>query len=332
MSGNYSDFVKHIMLQYVYSAVDLSKYKYKILKSKDELYHIDSNYYISNNYVGNNCLMVFMKNKDRFYSFLIDRKTLKYDKDMLRLGEVSITNFSLRVDEKMYDGTIFDGIHANDTFIICDVYLLFGNPLNDNLMEKMDKITQMMDKMVTHDTSLNTLRLEVNDLHELSEIHEIAERFTGNTCKIRNNGITFYPKQIGTKLLFISKNKHHNAQSAPQKNRQRLDIKYVSQSGLHIKNAKQQCDVVTFEMRKTEYCDVYTLHLVYTTRNEELLSKYVDIACIPTIECSKYVSEHVNDAHPRALFKCKYDKIRDKWVPIEVDDKSEYPDDISVIN
>src|SRR5690606_8011954 len=101
---------------------------YTILQSKADLSNnmLSNRYYLSGNYSGNNCFLVFTKHDGRYYSFLVDRKMLAYSYDKIDWSKLRITNVNTMVDQSIYDGTIFDGIYFSrgdiSKFTITDIY------------------------------------------------------------------------------------------------------------------------------------------------------------------------------------------------------------------
>lgn len=85
--------VKRELIKYIYSTVDISKFSYVLLKNKKRFNCFFSNmYYVSPNYYGKNCLLVFTKLKSKYYSFLIDVKQYK------RQLKLSDSNNSINID------------------------------------------------------------------------------------------------------------------------------------------------------------------------------------------------------------------------------------------
>ena len=118
--------VKSQLIDYIYSSIDISKFKYEIIETHSDLPKIFSDkFYLTANFIGNNCLLVFTKINDKFYTFTIDRKTLSYSKSRININKINIKYVSVDADIKIYDGTIFDGIYYNyngiDQFIISDI-------------------------------------------------------------------------------------------------------------------------------------------------------------------------------------------------------------------
>ena len=92
----------------------------KIIKSKK--------YYLSANSCGINSILVFLKKDGEYFSYLIDRRSISYNRQTLNRSQVRITEIKLSVDLKLYDGTILDGIIIDsDSNIIGNNNLISGS-------------------------------------------------------------------------------------------------------------------------------------------------------------------------------------------------------------
>lgn len=207
--------IKQLFIDYIYSVIDPSKYKYKILRMKDDLHMLSATkHYISGNYVGGNCLLVFMRNKDRYYSFLVERKTLSYDVSKINIDHVNVTPIVVGLEKGIYEGTIMDGIYVQNggmkKYIVTDVYTFRGEDLtHEKMVYKLINIKKYFDAYCNYDENLNNIQLAVNNLSEMNEIEillkKIGYRNNGSQNTINQTvcGIAFYPEISGTRLIYL---------------------------------------------------------------------------------------------------------------------------------
>jgi hypothetical protein len=232
--------VNRELIRYIYSTVDISKFKYELLKNKQQMSRFISNtHYISPNYNGKNCLLVFTKLKSKYYSFLVDRRQLSYSIDKVKLDEVFIHHCNVDVDLPIFQGTIFDGVYirkgiqngqnghngtfgaqyAQHEFIINDVYAFrgtdyTGNKLNLKLFEinlYLDNINSQIHAIRDRINAKTNLELKINNVANLLDIR----KFVKNDMKIidkdyQTKGLCFYPELSGTKLVFIMNDGNNN--------------------------------------------------------------------------------------------------------------------------
>lgn len=387
--------IKQQLLNYIYTTVDISKFKYKILENKEELPILSVQpYLISGEYNGSNCFMVFTKNKDRFYSFLVERKTLTFRLSQNTIDNVSFIPVEIRLEEHIYDGTIFDGIYTFTNglpvFIINDVYYFRGmDMMNEKINYKMINVKTYLDNFSRNDKQLNNVVLHVNKLYPLENIKNFVEQIIPNTKDFVVKGISFYPELSGTKIIYLFNGRNNNQlpntsrfQQDPIGNKKTSNYVYQNKnldnqvypknmmytnnhshntgnvSGIgnisNLSNTQQinksnvsptqqkriryVCKthdpvIATFDVRKTDEIDVYKLFLVEkSTRDGKniLKSKKMGRAYIPTTDCS-HMCKELTLKTGKALMKCKYNEMKEKWVPIEEDTERKYPDLVSSI-
>ena len=336
--------------------------------------------------------MVFLKITNKYYSFLVNRKTLSYNFNQLNISNVEITPIELRFDESIYNGTIFDGIliqnSAGRTFVISDVYYFRGdNLIKDKLNHKMINIMAFLTNSLKQDqqNNSNNINVTVNKLYDYKDIKKLIYDIIPKIKNYVIRGIAFYPEFSGTKLIYMYDNdKNQQLRPVTQKNNifaprqssqqpsNQLTNKPPYQSQQSSNKLSQQLSpqlspqvnsiqskpkvinnqsnekktkktieynvktdeqiYVIFEMRKTDIIDVYKLYLIEKIKAGTktcIKHKKIDIAYIPTIECSLMCRElYKKNNVEKILVKCKFVNNKEKWQPIEENHERKYPDTI----
>ena len=205
---------KMILIKYIYDNLEISKFKYKILEYDYDLPLLkETKYFISPNYNGITGLLVFIKLKDKFYSFIIDRRTLSYNPNQVDIEKVKLYPVKCRLDISIYNGSILDGIllyNVNNkskikNFIINDIYFFRGQDLTqDKIIYKLLNITTYLESFFKNDSQLNDINLIVNKLYTVNEIKKLVNHYIPIT-KFSNciKGIAFYPEMSNTKLIYL---------------------------------------------------------------------------------------------------------------------------------
>lgn len=212
------------LIKYIYSTIDISQFKYDLLKYEHQLNKfLTDTYYVSPNYYGKNCFLVFTKVKAKYYSFLIDRKQLSYSFDKVQLDNVYIHHCNVDIDLSIYSGTIFDGVYIKKgnsfEYIITDVYCFKGTDYTGTkLKHKLFEIEVYLDNIGSqfkyNNERLNNrtnLELKINKLYDVTELRQ----FMDNDIKIFQDkyqirGVCFYPEMSGTKLIYLFENNEIN--------------------------------------------------------------------------------------------------------------------------
>ena len=309
---------KNVIIDNLYSKLDLSKYRYNLLNTEERLEHLKNiKHYVSPNYKGKNYLLILLKiNKNNINNFpiacLIDRKKLSYHKTQIDLNNIEIIELSIKFPDSLYDGTIFDGklIQNNDfsTFIIQDSYYYKGhNFLSLNMESKMIEINNMVDSI---NLSLE-FKLICNKLYNYNDLKEIINNL--NKSVYPTNGIIFYPLISGINILFLEKKVVDNIVNTNN------NINYnITEGNLindYVNTLKQR--TYSYEisdktkklwLSKTLTADVYDI-------SENINSEKIDIAAIPSLKISIMCDELINDTPIR--FNCVYSSKFNKWIPIK---------------
>jgi len=336
--------VKYDIIDYVYSSINVSKYRYKMIEYMSDLYHIKENSYsITPNYNGINSLMIFIKLADRYFSVILDRKTLSYNKDKLDYDKIKIIDFTMRFDESIYKGTIIDGVLLYNTtdnndkvFMINDVYYFKGkNIKNDKYKYKIMNINSYLEKYYKKDNtdSMNNINLMVNTIYDLSDLKELVDNYIPKSkLKSSIKGIDFYPELSGQKLIYLFSNSSKDS-NVGNETISAYNNKTIRPSNINICGTDNITAV--FRIKKTDKVDVYNLYLgKQIIKNDKKCIKYtkICIAYIPTTNCSYFCKDIFNNTLKNtALVRCKYILNKDKWVPYELVTDKKIPDSIDII-
>jgi hypothetical protein len=332
--------VKKRIIEYIFSAVDVSKYKYTILRVESDLEAFKSDqYYISLNFNGKNCFLVLVKLGNEFYSIIVDRKQLSYSLEKINYDNVDIFHCNANVDIGAYNGTIFDGILTKrdnmNQYTITDIYYFKGSDYSeislDMKLYELDKYLKNGDINYPNKREYRNKRMEidlcVNKIYDLSQTREIIEKTIPSSPDRLIRGVCFFPKKSGTRLLYIFNENQNNMQQPNNRyteqkkfnNRKKVNkFKYMAKSNDPI--------YAILEMKATNTPDVYKLYAVEkinnrndNNNNSEKLKKYkMDIACIQDRAKSKWCFDITSNTVDRKVFvKCIWRDDKEKWEPIE---------------
>lgn len=336
-------YIKQQLINYIYSTVELFNFKYKLLEYENDLpLLLKTKHFVSGNYSGSNCLLVFIKIKDRYYQYLVDRKTLSYDMNNINLDNIKIYPVNVKLDETIYRGTIFDGIFIqnvrNRTYVITDAYQFRGkDTTHDKIQYKILNIVNYLNSNMDETfTSNNTIKLTVNKLYEFEETEKLIKETIPNTKDIMIKGITFYPEVSGTRLIFMFNNEL-KLNTVTETEKEKMIERSIPSKGGSIRyvSKSQEPIIATFEMRKTVDPDVYKLFLVepVVEGNKTIMkSKKMGIAYISTNECSLMCRNmFAKNINGRVLAKCRFIDDKNKWEPIAEDTVMKLPTSIKEV-
>lgn len=344
-SAMYSNqYVKQLLIDQLYDKIKINQYKFKLLRNKQDANEIKTNdYIITPNYQGYNYLMVFMKNKGNYYSYLVDRKTLSFTKDNNVLENIKMFQCNIHLDAKIYDGTIFDGIYyfegREKYFIVNDVYLFRGEDrLHDKIKNKLIEVEEYIKvlKEITDGFKDNDIKILVNKYYEFNQIREAYEDYTKNKHEIMIRGLVFYPKMSGTKLIYMFENDKELEGSKQRAIKEEDIIEDEHYEEYRLKDDIEEEVKLTFEMRKTDIYELYKLYLIIPKIKEDGKKKGEPIEISYALIMNKDIGKEIEnlfkvskeskiadikkttekkDEIKKILIDCTYDRNKKGWIP-----------------
>lgn len=212
---NHLDFeFKQQIINYIYSSIDLSNFKYKLIEYEYDLPLLkEKTYFVSPNYNGIPCLLIFKKIKNRFLSFLVDRKTLTYNQNQIDINKVKFIPISVTLSQEIYEGSILDGVLLYNNynnmqhFVINDVYYFCGiNLLNDKLNNKILNLTTYFNSI--HENFFeDNFKFTINKYYQLNEINNLINKIIPTSLLNKSiKGVSFNCEFSCSKLIYLFNN------------------------------------------------------------------------------------------------------------------------------
>lgn len=315
--------VKKQLIEYIYNRIDFKRYRYKLLETMNDLEIFKKEKFtIAPNYIGTNTLFVATQIRDKYYNFLIDRKALNPNKDLIDIYKLKLQPVSFRLDTSIYKGTIFDGTLINTSsgkiYMITDVYYLNGKDLQDELLvDKLLNLKMFMKNCFKPDPLFETIHLDINKLFEPINLKQTVDKFATFELNKYIKGVTFYPNISGLRMIYIDK--------TPAQNKYNLITNDIELSPVkkHIIKDNLSCITAIFEVRKTDIVDVYNTYL-FSSKKDTKRKKFGKLS-IPNKDCSIYY-QSLFKTDDRLLIECKYDASNDWWEPIKLRSDVSEPD------
>ena len=326
---------KSNVVDFLYSKIDLSKYRYNILNHIDKLKFLQENiHFVAPNYNGFNYLIIFMKLNNENVCIAIDRKKLSYHKNQLDMNNLQILKLDMKTNDTLYNGTIFDGKLINNNnkyiFLIQDCFYMMGNKLlNMNMKDKMIHLNSVINNNFKDNYSKNII-FKINKLYNYEDIEALVNKM--DSLEYKSYGLIFFPEVSGITTLYIEKKETNNTRETNNNTREINNKKeitinkkeitistkdYIEQKTYNIithfvnflKNRiysyEENGEIKNLLLLKTEITDVYDIF-----DNTEKLG----IALIPNLRISHMCSELITDKAIK--FKCVYCNKFKKWIPL----------------
>ncbi len=344
---------KSHLLDFLYNKIEVGEHKYTVIKGVGDIYDLKSKkYYASINSCGINSFIVFTKKDDNYYSFMVDRRSISYNRQSLKKEAVRLTEVKLAVDPKIFDGTILDGVLIDSEsniigsktdktkpkmqFMVNDVFMLAGKSLiTTDYKKKMFMVSNMFKQLVGLSDKSNNIDLYISRPYELNQTQALFRDYIQPNIKKYNiKGISFYPQYSGTKIIYVFDKQDEKFKNElltgdaiintdPENNVQLIDSpdkKTIFK--FELMNPECIDDIIlNLEMTKTVTPDVYKLFGIFhninpKTKEEQYIKKKIGIAYVPTyilsLKCKLYFINKNS-----LIMSCKFNANKNKWIPID---------------
>jgi hypothetical protein len=312
---------KQKAIDWLYSRLDLSKYRYIMLNNVSKLKFLqDHEHYVSPNFKGYNYLLMMLKINDKNLCLAIDRKKLSYHKNQLDMKTIQVIQINIKTTEIMFHGTIYDGklIKSSNNqyvYLIQDCFYLMGNKMLDvEMNEKMNKLDTILKNNFKKDkiSYCNNFEFKLNKLYNYKELEELIKNLY--SLSIETNGLLFYPKISGINILYLDKKtdkveiESKNCEIIEQKSYNIIHnfVDFLkSRKYSYESNGKYK----TFWLSRTIVPDVYDL-------TENVNDEKIGIALVPNLKISHMCDDLIKDEPVK--FNCIFSTKFKKWIPLNL--------------
>ncbi len=343
---------KSHILDFLYNKIEINEHKYTIIKNIGDVYDLkNKKFYVSSNSCGINSFLVLYKKDNNYYSFMIDRRSISYNRQSLKKESVRMTEIKLSVDNKLYDGTILDGVLIDTDsnivsnksnkdkpkfqFMVTDVFMLAGKSfITQDYKKKMYMASNIFSEYIEKDNKYNNIEIHLSRPYELNQITSLFKDWLGPNVKNYNiKGITFYPQYSGSKIIYIFDKQDEQYKSELLSGDAVIQVN--SDDNIKLLDPSDKKRIFKFElmnpeciddivlnlgMIKTNIPDVYKLYGIFTNSNSDkelqYIKKKIGIAYIPTyvlsLKCKSYFM-----GKDELVMSCRFNSNKKKWVPID---------------
>ena len=311
---------KNKVIDYLFNSIDISKYRYNMLDSMQQLNFLKLNeHYISPNFKGYNYFLIFHKYNNIPYCAALDRKNLSYHWYKVDIKKITIFKIKMSTSPSIFRGTILDCKMIKDKMIIKDCFQIMGTMITDmDMFEKMIYLDSIIINQFQKDYCSN-FSFKINKLYRYNMLTELIKNIIPK-CTMNIQGLIFLPKQSGISIIYIDK-------GTPDKveiNNNKIEENISSESYHMIHDLKKFLISRTYSyetagkkknliVERTEITDVYNVYENNNTCSESY--DKIGIAHIPSIKISQYCNDNIKEKH---LCQCIFHKDFNKWIPLKV--------------
>ena len=317
---------KNKVIDYLFNSIDISKYRYNMLDSMQQLNFLKLNeHYISPNFKGYNYFIIFNKYNNIPYCAVVDRKNLSYHRDKVDIKKIPIFKIKVMTSPSIFRGTILDCKLSKNIMIIKDCFQVMGNTIIDmDMIEKMIYIDSIIINQFQKDYCSN-FTFKINKLYQYNMLNELIKNIIPK-CSIDIQGLIFLPKQSGISIIFIDK-VNQPLETKVEINTTKLEnISNESYHMIHDLKNFLLSRTYSYELNgkkknllveRTEITDVYNVYDTNTLLPEysNNTSEKLGIAHIPNMKVSHYCNKHIKE---KEICMCIFHNDFNKWIPLKV--------------
>lgn len=312
------------IIDFLYSKMDMSKYRYMMLQNTNKLKFLQENeHYVSPNYKGFNYFLIMLTINEKHFCVVIDRKKLSYHKNQLDMKTLQVMQVFMRTSEPLFRGTIMHGKlinHNNEYFfIIQDCFYLQGNSMLEMSMDKkmihLDNIMKTHFKKEKDKKYCNNFELKLNKLYEYKDLENLINDIMPKST-LGTNGLIFYPKLSGITIIHLDKKQETTKTEITTNNNEVIEqksyhiihnfIDFLKNRTYSYENGDRK---KIYWLSRTDITDVYDI-------SEKETSDKQGIALVPNLKISHLCNNNINDKPVK--FNCVFSNKFKKWIPLEV--------------
>lgn len=299
--------IKQIIINFIYQNLrPYSNFMNHELIEKTDLNNMTTdNYIIQYKYNGEPSFLLFYRNKDRYYSCIINKKYLLNDPKDIIIDSIHLIPFDITLELKIYEGSIFDGVYYSNKekkinmFYVNDIFKFRGeNKFRDNINNKFIELGIYLSHF-----KQNKIIISKHD--KLQNINNFY-----NSTKSNNliSGICFYPFISGTSYVYSFKRKQ--AQQI-NKSKQPVIKSFVQHKQNKIYKLKT-------EILKSKEEIKFNFEVRNQTNNKSLFDIYINNEFVANLFLNltahkKLLDQIKGHETDKNYVSCCYDRINNRW-------------------
>lgn len=317
-----NDNLKELLLKRV---GEYSIRKMKMLNS-DNSSMLTKKSYITLQPIGTQYYLFLTKIKTINCSFMIAKKPTNNHK----YPQIILLHMGFSND--LFTDTLFDinFIRHNDeyTILVTDLLVKEGKILKTNMVDRYQKMIDILNNEYKPDIIVQQLKLDVTPIYNHVEIEKVITDYIPHLYYKVNGLYLHHQNQTFIYIIprFISNPHNNRLSSIDNKKNNRNDInknmidnnkksiidnnkeKSINEGITTDNNEMNENRLFNLEIKVSDIPDIYHLYA-----NQD---KYVGIANIPSLKCSKMIKKILIDK-TNTIVECKYNKHFSKWEPIK---------------
>lgn len=290
-----------------------------ILNNKSVYFLEKTQHIISIKSSGTNYFMFFTNLNNVNYCFFIDRK-IKQGYTYPRIISVKYRFNDSIFTDTLLDCEVIKNEDNNWMTLISDMILYEGTKLECNIINRFNKIYDMLSNKYTIDRDLDISPLVVKKLFLYDKYDYLITQFIPS-LSYKTKGLYF--NSLNTKhanqLFLFNNNDNRNKMKQDRKPSNKVDFENdtstngTSTNGNVADSSSAKDDLKTFRLNKSDKPDIYNIHC----KSNDTGTTHLGVACIPNIRTSKLVNKLFKESGTEFIYvKCRFNTKFNKWEPI----------------